>query len=115
MLLLILFGVHFLYDFHWQGDFISRYKGKDLFILLIHSFTWAFLLMMVFLFAKMFSWQILIFLTLTHVFMDGIKAKALEKPNISEIQMRGWLYLDQIVHAASILISYFWLTHWYGG
>ena len=43
-LFLALLLAHLLYDFHWQGPFIAKNKGKHDFLLAVHCMTWALLL-----------------------------------------------------------------------
>lgn len=104
MELLCLFGVHFFYDFHLQGEFIGKYKGKSIFILLIHSFTWAFLLSMVSWYFGHFDWNILVFWTVTHAGIDWMKAKNLTGDDNKDKKL---LYIDQAAHAYTIV--YAWL------
>lgn len=101
MEILCLFGVHFFYDFHLQGEFIGKYKAKSIFILLIHSFTWAFLLSMVSWYFGHFDWAILISWTVTHAIIDWTKAKNLT----GNERIDKWLlYVDQLLHAATIFL-----------
>lgn len=94
---------HLLYDFHWQGDFIAKNKGKRLFLLFIHALTWAMLLGAPL--ALTGHWLGIVFLFATHFFTDMWKSRQQhEDKDFYKI------YIDQGIHFASILITYLlWL------
>lgn len=96
-----LFLAHFLYDFHWQGDFVGKYKGKSIFVLLIHAFTWGGLLSFVLYLFGDFSWGVFIWLTLTHAVIDYGKASLLTGV---EQEDKYLLYVDQILHAFTMIV-----------
>jgi len=90
---------HLLYDFHWQGPFISEMKRKSWFLLGVHALTWALLL------ASVLWWRgglcvwHLPFLFLTHFGIDAWKARYTKLPALGLA-----LWIDQALHALTMLI-----------
>ena len=90
---------HLLYDFHWQGPFISAEKGKRPFLLAVHSATWAFLLCAVIAVTSSLAWWHWPLLYATHYIVDFWKS---QQPKTDET---FWMiYVDQALHLVSIVI-----------
>ena len=106
MELLYLFGAHFLYDFSWQGEFVGKYKSKSIFILLVHSFTWAAILTLVLAICGVKNFEVFAFLFVSHAIIDKWKCRSL----IGEDKHDKWcLYMDQALHALTLLIVWYFL------
>jgi hypothetical protein len=92
--------VHLLYDFHWQGPFIAENKGKNIFILFVHSITWALLIGAILLLGGIFFWWKLIFLLFTHMIIDKWNC------NLVLENRANWAssYYDQAFHLITIII-----------
>lgn len=90
---------HFLYDFHWQGDYIAANKGKFHFIMAVHSLTWGMIVYLPLMyFAKNFDVVLLFGLISSHYGMDFIKSMVPVKRKNFYV-----LYIDQAVHIISII------------
>lgn len=87
-----------------QEDFKPLYKFDYIWGLLVHSFSWAFMVMLPIAIYQNFSvgWRYAAFIILhwlTHAYVDNLKA------NKGEIN----LWLDQLLHMAQIIIIFvFW-------
>ena len=100
MILLALLLAHLLYDFHWQGSFISNMKGKSWFLLGIHALTWALVLWFTLaLFGNATSGD-LVWLFVTHFAIDAWKARY----NKRFAPLGAALWIDQGLHICSLLV-----------
>ena len=93
---------HLLYDFHWQGSFIADNKGKRIFLLFIHSLTWAMFVglpMIIFRECSVLLVVNLLFLLVSHFFIDYWKS---HKPRTEDNFYL--IYIDQALHFLSIVI-----------
>lgn len=99
MLLKILFA-HSLGDYFLQTDYLAMNKGKDKYILCIHSILYTFAIAFVFKneINQFWYWLILI----THIMIDYIKAVGIT-PNI--MGNKNALILDQIIHYLILLLA----------
>jgi hypothetical protein len=89
---------HFLYDFHWQGDFIGKYKSKYPFILFVHSITYAMIVGLPYILLYKNYFPLLIFL-ISHFIIDGEKSIAIKRHG----EIFWFLYVDQFLHFLMIL------------
>ncbi len=91
---------HLLYDFHWQGPFISEMKGKNAFLLAVHAVTWAGLMCVVLIYsgAKFLPWYPY-FLGLTHLFIDAWKCRQKRFDPLGKA-----LYIDQALHLVTLVV-----------
>lgn len=93
--------IHFLYDFHIQGDFVAYKKTESFGILLVHSFTWAiFIALTLNIFGVYSTWKF-VFLFLTHTIMDTVKVALTVTTNYYRM-----LYIDQAVHIATLIVVF---------
>lgn len=99
MLFLGLLLVHLLYDFHWQGPFISQAKSKYDFLLGVHALTWALLLGAVLFLTDSLTWWQLPFLFVGHFVIDRWKSHKPQTPDLFWL-----LYVDQALHLLQIII-----------
>jgi hypothetical protein len=97
----VFFGVllaHLLYDFHWQGPFISEFKGKSKFILFVHALTWTmFVSAVLWWFGALAPWKFALLLV-SHLLVDGWKCRLPKTPE--------WfwaIYVDQGIHLLSLM------------
>lgn len=93
---------HLLYDFHWQGSFIADNKGKRVFLLFIHSLTWAmFVGLPLFLLSRSSILLVIniLFLFTTHFAIDYWKSHKPRTENNFYL-----IYIDQALHLLSIII-----------
>lgn len=85
---------HLLYDFHWQGAYISEMKCKSDLHLFVHALTWALLISVVlYLFNDLSLWK-LWFLFGTHFIIDRSKAR------YNAISLET----DQLLHLATLVV-----------
>ena len=98
--LALLILVHLLYDFHWQGPFISEMKGKNAFLLAVHAVTWAGLMCAVLAYsgAGLLPWHPY-FLALTHFGIDAWKCRQKRFD-----PLRAGLYIDQALHLGTLVV-----------
>jgi hypothetical protein len=91
---------HLLYDFHWQGPFISEMKCKNAFLLAVHAVTWTGLLCAVLIYsgAKFLPWYPY-FLGLTHLWIDAWKCR---QTRFDPLGMG--LYIDQALHFVTLVV-----------
>jgi CHASE2 domain-containing sensor protein len=91
---------HLLYDFHWQGPFISEMKGKSAFFLAVHAVTWTGLLCAVLIYsgARFLPWYPY-FLGLTHLGIDAWKCR---QKRFDPLGMG--LYIDQALHVCTLVV-----------
>lgn len=90
---------HLLYDFHWQGEFIAKWKYKYRFILFVHALTWSLLICSVLsAFGHFQVWKAP-FALATHYWIDAWKCSY---PNDEKY---FWtIYVDQTLHLISLII-----------
>ncbi|MDX5327079.1 MAG: DUF3307 domain-containing protein [Bacteroidota bacterium] len=98
---------------HLIGDFLlqtkhsvehkERYKWRS-WQLYFHVFL-HFILMVLLIWDPAWSWPIL-FITATHLIMDGIKVQ-FQRPETE----KGWFFADQLVHFTVILSTWAYMTH----
>lgn len=92
----LLLLVHFLYDMHWQGSFVSNGKRNSNFILSVHAVTWALCVSVPLYLVGTLTWEQVFFLLWTHWLMDWSKCHRLPTN-------KQWpLILDQAVHIATL-------------
>ena len=89
---------HLLYDFHWQGPFISEMKSKSWFILGVHALTWALLLCAVLWWFGALAWWHLPYLTVTHFACDAWKSRQPKTPATWH-----YIYYDQAFHLVTMI------------
>jgi hypothetical protein len=88
---------HLWYDFHVQGDYVSKAKRTSNFVLTAHAATWALFVSVPLYLAGVLTPIQFVFLLATHWAMDWIKCHKL-KPT------PGSLVLDQAVHVLTLLV-----------
>lgn len=92
--------VHFLYDWHWQGD-VGIWKAKSKVVMHIHCSTWALLLTgVLFFFGGKMLIPAYLFLHATHFGIDTWKCSLREDIRISEKA----LLIDQLLHLLTVVI-----------
>jgi len=91
---------HLLYDFHWQGAFITVLKRKSWFLLGVHSLTWALLLGAILLYTGGTSWWIVLFLAINHFCVDAWKTRYTTLPPLGLA-----LWIAQGLHFITILVA----------
>ena len=89
----ILLLAHLLYDFHWQGDYIAKGKNDSLFLLFIHSLTWALIISFALQYIGLFVVGNFSFLLISHLLIDFYKTR-----NVYGI------YVDQTLHLITLVI-----------
>jgi len=94
---------HLLYDFHWQGEFISNNKGKKIFLLFVHALTWSMFVGIPFMLCK--NWIAFLFLFVSHFFTDMWKSK--QEKNDENFYK---IYIDQGIHFVTIFIAWLILS-----
>ena len=92
MLLKLLFA-HMLGDYFFQTDYIANNKGKDNYILFVHSILYTFGVFIVF--GSYITYLEYIFLIITHIIVDYIKARNITPKILGDVKA---LMLDQCLH-----------------
>jgi hypothetical protein len=108
--LIIVLTLHCLADYPLQGEFLSSIKGKNFFLLLVHSFIWAGMVYGGFYFLGV-TQDPLQFLTLFffHAAIDDWKCKRKDKTKALTTD----LYIDQFGHFLQIM--WVFLVAWLEG
>ena len=83
---------HLLYDFHWQGEYIAKGKNNSLFLLFIHSLTWALIISFSLQYIGLLVVGNFTFLLISHFVVDYYKTK-----NVYGI------YIDQTLHLITLI------------
>lgn len=99
MILQLLFA-HCLGDYLFQSNYIAINKGKDNYLLFVHSVLYTLAVYMVFgtVMSSLGYWVIL----LSHVFIDYIKARGITPKKYGESSA---LIIDQLLHYLILLIT----------
>lgn len=99
MLLKILFA-HSLGDYFLQTDYLAMNKGKDNYILCIHSVLYTFGVSLIFgnEISQLWYWLIL----LTHILVDYIKARGITPKAMGD---KNALILDQGIHYLILVLA----------
>lgn len=98
--LILLLTVHCLADYPLQGDFLANIKGKNFFLLLVHSFIWAGMIYGALILLNISCnpfW--FVFLLVGHVVIDKWKCGRTDKSKALTLD----LYIDQAGHLLQIL------------
>lgn len=98
MILQILFA-HCLGDYFLQTDYLAMNKGKDNYILLIHSVLYTFAIW--FIFGGMIPLVGYWFILLTHIAIDYLKARGI---TVNKYGDKKALILDQITHYVILIV-----------
>lgn len=93
----LLLLVHFLYDYHWQGNYISAGKRDSNWLLSVHAVTWTLAVSVPLYAVGTLRPEQFIFLLVTHWVMDWTKCH--KCPN-----KRGYEILDQVVHIVTLAV-----------
>lgn len=97
MTLKILFA-HMLGDYFLQTDYIAKNKGKDLYILLVHSVLYT--LGVCFIFGAGISYHSYVLICATHFLVDYFKATEI---TVRRFGANGALFIDQAIHYATLI------------
>lgn len=90
-------------DFFFQNDFQSKLKGKNLYILFVHSFIYTMTISLIFMYFNVFVlWKFFIIL-LSHMYIDYSKSHAKDKSK----SLTTYLYIDQLLHISINFILFF--------
>ena len=99
MILQLLFA-HCLGDYLFQTDYLASNKGKDNYILFVHSVLYTLAVYIVFgaTISSLGYWLIL----LTHIPIDYVKARGITPEKYGD---SGALIIDQLIHYIVLIIS----------
>ena len=99
-MLLKLLMAHSLGDYFLQTDYLAMNKGKDNYILCIHSILYTFAIGLAFgnEISQLWYWLIL----LIHIPVDYIKARGITTKIIGETNA---LILDQVIHYLTLILA----------
>lgn len=99
-MLLKLLIAHSLGDYFLQTDYLATNKGKDNYILCIHSILYTFAIGLIFGngISQLWYWIIL----LTHILIDYVKARGIT-PKI--MGGKNALILDQVIHYLILILA----------
>jgi hypothetical protein len=93
--------LHCIADYPLQGDFLANFKGKNDFVLLVHSIIWSGVVSFGFLYIGKQIEVIFPVLLVGHFFIDRWKSKKIDKTNKTNALTKD-LYIDQALHAIQI-------------
>lgn len=94
----LLLLLHLLYDFHWQGSYISAGKRTSILLLSVHAATWAlFLAVPFYVFGAAHLVWLTLFLFVTHWAQDYWKSRKWPNTDV-------YLALDQLSHLLVLLV-----------
>ena len=97
---------HCLADYPLQGDFLANIKGKNTFLLMIHSAIWACIIWSILNYHGLASTFVEFFvLFIWHMVIDKWKCSRPDKTKALTTD----LYIDQAAHATQILVSVFFI------
>lgn len=100
--LIVLLTAHCIADYPLQGEFLANFKGKNLFLLFVHSFIWAGVIYFALHLLKgttATEWKF-VFLLLGHMTIDKWKCSRKDKSRALTTD----LYIDQFLHLLQIVI-----------
>ena len=99
-MLLKLLIAHSLGDYFLQTDYLAINKGKDNYILCIHSILYTFAIGLIFGngISQLWYWIIL----LTHILVDYVKARGITPKIMGETNA---LILDQVIHYLILILA----------
>lgn len=98
--LLILIWLHLFGDYVLQTDFLATQKGKNDFILLVHSCLWAGIICAGLWLFGVLTWPKAGFLIAGHFFIDRWKARKSDKTHA----LGRDLWIDQTLHIVQLLV-----------
>jgi hypothetical protein len=94
---------HYIGDFPMQGDFLANFKGKNDYILFVHSIIWTGCICAVLGYFGLFAWWKVMALLLGHFIIDRWKARKEDKSTA----LTRDLWIDQFIHL--IQVALVWL------
>ena len=99
-MLLKLLLAHSLGDYFLQTNYLAMNKGKDNYILCIHSILYTFAIVLVFgnEISQLWYWLIL----LIHIPVDYVKARGITPKIMGETNA---LILDQVIHYLTLILA----------
>lgn len=112
--------VHFLYDFHIQGDFVGILKSNSKLIMFIHCLTYALVMLIPFYLFSTVTPLIFFILLSSHLLIDNIKVSVtknqkitteeiIDNKSLKAVKYYKYIFLDQIAHIIIILILLFFV------
>jgi len=112
---LVAYFANLLLDYPLQSEVLARFKGKNLYILFVHSAIWGLGIAIVLYYFGLFAWWKVWFLVLGHMLIDGIKAKELYRAPDNrggfgrDLDKRDFaaLYVDQLLHIIQLAVVLF--------
>ena len=98
-ILFFLMLAHFIADFPLQGDFLANMKGKNAYLLFVHSFIWTGCICACLEYFGLFEWWKPAMLLGFHMLVDQWKAMHQDKYQ----SLRLTLWKDQAFHLLQII------------
>lgn len=99
--IILMLTLHCIADYPLQGDFLANIKGKNFFLLMVHSFIWSGVIYFGLKYLGMASpWEFFA-LFIVHAAIDKWKCNRPDKTK----SLTGDLYIDQAAHLVQILLS----------
>lgn len=105
IIIITLITVHCIADYPLQGDFLANIKGKNFFLLMVHSWIWSGLIWIsgtMFFIANITDFLVLL---VGHMLIDKWKCSRKDKSKALTTD----LYIDQALHM--VQIGFFIITH----
>ncbi len=99
---------HFMADFAFQSDFMSKFKYKLPYVMCVHVFIWTFALYamssLLGMFIPLILWPIM---AMIHYVCDFVKCDLIEKKYKDVIDLtpvKNLFHIDQAVHIVQIVV-----------
>ena len=104
--LALIFAGHIIGDVFLQMNRLSKLKRKHLWALGLHVIMWSGVICLVLLYLKIFAVWKMLFLFITHFFIDWLKA--LFKPSPGDLRRLSIVdTVDQLLHFITLGVVYF--------
>jgi hypothetical protein len=104
---------HFVLDFSFQSEFMSKFKYKLPFVMFVHVFIWTFGLYamsdLLSMNVPLFLWPVMF---AVHYYTDWFKCSLIEKlesktliaQDVKNKMIKKWFHIDQAVHIVQVLL-----------
>lgn len=101
--LIVLLTVHCVADYPLQGDFLANFKGKNFFLLCVHSMIWSGMIFITLTILGVVPVTLFPFLFFGHIVIDRWKCNRKDKTKA----LTKDLYIDQFLHLLQICYCVF--------
>jgi len=99
--IIVLVTLHTIADYPMQGDFLANIKGKNFFLLMVHSWMWSGIIYFGLMYFGLAQPYDFLQLFIVHTMIDKWKCN---RPDKSKALTTD-LYIDQAAHMAQITVA----------